>query len=522
MLVLGNMMSRRALTIGIVFVVFFGTLLLASHRLSDACPNGRFCPDITGSRHKPQPQPLPKPVADGQEKQKEVVTDPSAPPKSVYDTTVNYPSGHFKGSEHPAKIDPKTDPLCANFPDTSNVLVIMKTGASEAYSKVPTQLLTNLRCLNDFLLFSDMEQTVAGYHIHDSLNKVNSTIMYGNDDFEIYLRQQKCMVDQEACNKDYDTAKKGWALDKYKNVHIAEKTYEMRPNYDWYLYVDADTYIVWSTMVQYLKQLDRRKPLYLGSVALLGGYPFGHGGSGYLVSQAGMRKMFKDKTGVANAFDVTASETCCGDYVFAKAIKETAGIKITQQWPTINGEKPSTFPFGSDGWCQPIATMHHISSEELSDLDAFERSRGFKQPVRVHEIYDRFVKSKLTAASNDRDEWDNMSEDRIYLNATAKKYDDWLVDRTRQKKGEKMTELEEVAHHDFESCKKACESVHDCYQYLYYDGTCRTTWKWKHGKPVKKIKPTDDFYKSGWDLTKIQKWIDDTGKCGKIEWPSLS
>ena len=59
------------------------------------------------------------------------------------------------------------DPACDNFPDTSGVLLVMKTGASEAYDRIPTQLMTTLRCLPDFLLFSDMDQKIAGYHIRE-------------------------------------------------------------------------------------------------------------------------------------------------------------------------------------------------------------------------------------------------------------------------------------------------------------------------------------------------------------------
>lgn len=45
---------------------------------------------------------------------------------------------------------------CANFPNTDKILLVMKTGATEAFDKVPTQLLTAMQCLPDFLIFSDM------------------------------------------------------------------------------------------------------------------------------------------------------------------------------------------------------------------------------------------------------------------------------------------------------------------------------------------------------------------------------
>lgn len=48
---------------------------------------------------------------------------------------------------------------CANFPDTDGVLLVMKTGATEAFDRIPTHLLTTLNCLPDFLIFSDMVRT---------------------------------------------------------------------------------------------------------------------------------------------------------------------------------------------------------------------------------------------------------------------------------------------------------------------------------------------------------------------------
>lgn len=44
---------------------------------------------------------------------------------------------------------------CNNFPDTEGILLVMKTGASETFEKIPTHLLTSMQCLPDLLMFSD-------------------------------------------------------------------------------------------------------------------------------------------------------------------------------------------------------------------------------------------------------------------------------------------------------------------------------------------------------------------------------
>lgn len=197
----------------------------------------------------------------------------------------------------------------------------MKTGASEANDKVPTQLLTNLRCVRDFLIFSDMKQAIASHQIHDSLDTVLPEVKSNNRDFELYERQKKCPIDQATCNRGIKVEYQGWALDKYKNIHMAEKAYALRPSHDWYLFVDADTYVVWPTLVGWLASFNPLKKNYMGSVATLAGRPFAHGGSGYMVSQGMMRALFDGKSGVANKYDAAAKSTCCGDALFSQALK---------------------------------------------------------------------------------------------------------------------------------------------------------------------------------------------------------
>ena len=52
---------------------------------------------------------------------------------------------------------------CDNFPNTSGILLVMKTGATESYDKLPTQLLTHMQCLPDFLIFSDLVSSVSHF-----------------------------------------------------------------------------------------------------------------------------------------------------------------------------------------------------------------------------------------------------------------------------------------------------------------------------------------------------------------------
>ena len=119
----------------------------------------------------------------------------------------------------------------------------MKTGATEAFQKIPTQLLTFLQCAkDDVLIFSDMEQDIGGHHIYDSLDKVVEKTKLDNPEFDLYNTQKEYRIVGGEVSLLSNRGQDAWRLDKYKNIHIAQKAYQMRPNKSWYFIIDADTY----------------------------------------------------------------------------------------------------------------------------------------------------------------------------------------------------------------------------------------------------------------------------------------
>ncbi|KAI0124799.1 hypothetical protein BJ170DRAFT_685679 [Xylariales sp. AK1849] len=419
------------------------------------------------------------------------------------------------------------DESCAWMPETSKILVIMKTGASESFDKVPTQLVTTLRCLADFLIFSDMRQKVAGVDIHDSLQTVLKEAMEGNSDFDLYRRQHECPVDQDNCNKESSVSSNaaGWSLDKYKNIHIAEMAYHMRPDYDWYITVDADTYVLWPNLVQWLGRMDPSEKRYLGSVTNVAGFPFAHGGSGYVISGAAMQDFAGNHSGVANKYDAKIKDVCCGDYMMSVALKDTINITVENVWPTINGEKPHTLPFGNWQWCHPIVTMHHMNSEEISSFWNFEQRFyqsqeqvpvAYRNPLLMKDIYEEFLASKL---QDKREDWDNLCEDKYYLDPSAKEYADWQLYRVANK--DDFSDAEKEAHKSFDNCRKMCEEVEECFQFRFQDGICAYQRSFLLGRPRKKESAEDQRWMSGWPVSKIRDWVKAHSDCEKILWPGV-
>ena len=500
--------SRRTFFL-LITSVWLTYLVLSSGPLRQVCDNGTYC-HLTNLKDKfglssssNDAAKVAKPPAGG-------AASPSSPAADGGLTPVG---GQARGTIHDD---------CINFHNTSTVMLVMKTGASEAYSKVPIQLATALRCLPDLLIFSDMAQKIAGYTIHDSLDTVLDKVKESNKDFNLYFNQMQCPIDQEQCNKGNDAAKQAWNLDKYKNIHMAEKAYAMRPNHDWYLFIDADTYVSWSNLMKWLPHLDSSKKHYIGSVAFLGSLAFGHGGSGYLVSQGAMSAMFKGKKGVANKYDEPVQHVCCGDAMWSKALVDETDITIVNAWPVINGEKPHTLPYAENGWCHPIVTLHHTGAQDISDIYAFEQERKFSYPLRIKDLYHRFVSSHLT---DTRLDWDNLSDGAHYLNGSAHKYEDWEIKRATHGP---LSPLEMAAPGSFEDCQKLCESQKNCIQFRYMRATCSLAGKIAHGKPVKKRNGDDvdnsngDFERpmSGWILSRVSSWVQRHNECDEqIKWP---
>jgi hypothetical protein len=294
---------RRTVAFALLVIVFYLVLILTSKQIGRAC-YGSSC-DVFGLRML-----LPK--------FKNGVLDKDGTLGGTY---------HDGLSNNNAWPSHYSDEECAFFPDTSNVLILLKTGASEAYSKLPVHMLTMLRCLpNNFLLWSDMAEKIAGHTVHDSLETVLDTVRDSNGDFGIYHRQKECPIAHEQCNKDHNVGHEGWNLDKYKNVHIAERAYKMRPDYDWYFFIDADTYVSFPTLMEWLPHVDPNKPHYIGHEKYSGTFPFAHGGSGYLMSNAIMRAMFLGKSGVGNKYDEETQEHCCGDIKWSEIVLNETGL----------------------------------------------------------------------------------------------------------------------------------------------------------------------------------------------------
>lgn len=173
--------------------------------------------------------------------------------------------------QNTAEIEPETPTKftypCHQLHGAEDVLVIMKTGATEAREKLPAHFNSTFRCTPHYAIFSDLEEEIHGHAIHDTLDEIPEDTKQGNPEFRFYDKMRELRADGinlgELGNEDVRHA--AWDLDKWKFLPLMKKALETRSESKWFVFIEADTYIVWSNLLQWLKLFDHTQPYYIGS-----------------------------------------------------------------------------------------------------------------------------------------------------------------------------------------------------------------------------------------------------------------
>lgn len=327
--------------------------------------------------------------------------------------------------------------------------------------------------------------------------------------------------------------KGAWDLDKYKFLHMLVRTWEMRPYQQWYFFAEADTYIVWSNLVQWIRdKAPRDGQLYGGNVAMYGDFRFAHGGTGYIISGELLKKVVEADSDLGSVYDDDIENICCGDILVGKVL-DAVDVTLRNYWPMFNGDKPNTMAFVHRHWCQPVLTMHHVNSEEVNSIWHYEQSRRGDRPLLFKDIYEAFVEPHIAHRKQD---WDNLSEGTCF-HTPAGGFDD----------DDSESSFERAAHESADACALACMAygVHTgdrsvlgmsaleeaeylrtayrsklerlspdenlCFQWKYRQGECCLGTSIRLGLPDRAEEGRQ--WQSGWNKEGIQDWIQVKGQC---------
>ena len=283
---------------------------------------------------------------------------------------------------------------CRSLPGANDTVVIVKTGSTELKDKLPIHFSTTLRCYPNYLIFSDHDEYVQGEHVIDALEDVSPSIKESHVDFALWRRLRDAGRNALAADELHGAAlaadawtghtdNPGWKLDKWKFIPMVKRTLQEYPDSKWYVFAEADSYILWASMLQFLKALDANKPHYTGNQMAIGEDLFAHGGSVFAVSRPAMEKVVAHYHENKDVIESFTDRHWAGDCILGKAIRES-GTPFTYAWPVLQTDDPGTIPYTlPDGslapdpkkrpWCFPTVSYHHITAELMEDLWKFEQ-----------------------------------------------------------------------------------------------------------------------------------------------------
>jgi hypothetical protein len=295
---------------------------------------------------------------------------------------------HFTTTETTPDLDENGEPapFCPPLPGIEDVLVVMKTGVTESREKVPVHFQTTLRCIPHYVIYSDFEEEIEGVKIHDVLRNMDSTAKK-NPDFEFYNRVvkygRKGLEQQDFADEANSAIGKpnnpGWKLDKWKFLPMAQEALHYKPNAKWFIFIEADTYVSWPTVLAWLARFDHTKPHYLGTETQIADVIFAHGGSGFMLSNPALQRASDEYSSRELELNAYTDGHWAGDCVLGKVLAD-AGVNLHFTWPILQnsniGELDEfTVDFYRHPWCFIAVAMHHLSPTDIENLWKFEQKR---------------------------------------------------------------------------------------------------------------------------------------------------
>ncbi|KNG50759.1 glycosyltransferase family 31 protein [Stemphylium lycopersici] len=333
-------------------------------------------------------------------------TDPSAVP-STLSTKATSAGNAIKASPTSAIAAVPTqavEQFCQNLSQSPHVMVVLKTSKADI-EKLNTHLRTLISCVPTFAIFSDHEGEFEGHKVYNALESIGHDTKTAHDEFKEY---QLMRADPGHTPDPTKTGK----LDKWKMLPMVYKSYRMNPSARFFVFIEADTALSWTNLLQWVKRLDYRIPYYNGAPSFISGTQLAQRGPGIVISQGALRRYAKSYEESYNSkWEKDVGKECCGDLMLAKAMSE-AHVEFYTSWPLLQGEQPSTLDYTKKHWCVPAISWHHISGEQLTlqwDIEKkWTSEKGWDTPYLYRDAYRDHVAPHIKTRT---DGWDNLSQD---------------------------------------------------------------------------------------------------------------
>jgi hypothetical protein len=487
----------------------------------------------------------------------------AAVPTTLLTTATAYPTGANATNATVPANTPAAAPanthnkFCKDVHGAPHVMVVVRTSKADMAEKLPAQLHGLLSCVPHFAIFSDHSGDMDGIPVHDALASIGSETKRIRDEFREY---QLMHVDAD---HQPDTGK-SQQLDKWKFLPMVYQAYRMNPDAKFYVFIEPDTSLSWTNLLQWVNRLDYRIPYYAGSPGFINGVQIAQRGSGIMLSQGALRRYANSYDDLyASKWEVDLRTGCCGDLALAQALGD-AHVEFYSSWPLMQGEAPATLDYTKRHWCAPAVTWHHADAAALHDIWNVQKNwtatHGWETPLLYRDAFEAFVAPHIEAK---KAAWDNLSQDtKIVAPEGRQKQLKEEVERSRQHAQgsdpdpdhatppksptrfseppsvaprtipfpwtrnddqkevdwDKLAETFKEAGDSPTQCQKSCEAVEDCLQWRYAsnkgDGECHLGKVLRLGRKTVEV---DDKWTSGWVVGRVEK-LKGEWACNKVGW----
>lgn len=402
---------------------------------------------------------------------------------------------------------------CRSVPGADNVLVMLKTGATEIYEKLPTHFVTLFKCTPHYMVFSDLAQDYADFPVRDAIAPVSKQFREGHEDFDMYRKLQQYQREGQDTSKLKGDG--GWNLDKWKFLPMLFEAFEAAPpQIEWLFLMEADTSVSWTNLLQWLKTMDSNVPYYLGSQNTIGDTTFAHGGSGIVLSRQAAKQMQEKrheegKEAYNKRWEEETAASCCGDEILARALLE-AHVPMTMAWPLIQGETVATVDFTKNHWCTPPVTWHHVLPLDIDTLWQFQADwiddHDWNTPYLYRDIFAHFVERHISVK---RHSWNNLSQDKKLVAPSLATDEDLNY--------AELKDFEQRAIESESACEEACrrQPHPKCVQWMFTPGRCYLGKVIRLGKNDERESET---WVSGWIPERVAAIKKRMGSCKTVNW----
>ncbi|KAK5676319.1 hypothetical protein LTS10_011131 [Elasticomyces elasticus] len=371
-----------------------------------------------------------------------------------------------------------TRDLCKTFPQhlLHEIQPVIKTGHGVLETRLRPQLQSVSACLDTLIIISDVDEEFEGRQLIDIIAELPQGFRDNNKLLKAYgYFLQKALADNGTLGT-VDPAKvgvQGWKLDKFKFLPQVSRAWQLQPEKRWYLFYEADTYVVWDNVFRLLSNFNPDVPLYFGSPSPGHDSWMANGGPGYILSREAVRRLVRDDFGADGAF---------------------LGSKLSERWENH------------------VTPMHRTSAEDMIGLWRWEESRrDARQPLLYADLP---VYLNLTTIPT-RDDWNNAGWDGYPAPQDSKAHVSF------QACGE--------------ACKATDECFQWTYhlRFCYFVRSFRLGEAKApegedpriDGEEMHQWSEEDKRSMAGWDLDGIRRWMDGEGRdCQTVQWvrPSVT